>query len=191
MSHLTATEFVDLLDGTLDKSRMRHLDACAMCRTQMEDLGGALVSGLSVDQPEPSPLFWESFPGRVSASIGGSPVEDGRWSSWILSPRALAAGAVLIVLVLIGTSWRQQVADRREAVAIVEGDPLLEPTEPESEEGWAAVRAAAEGLVWEQVHDAGLSTRPGQAERAVINLTDTERARLIALLEEDLKKAGD
>ena len=42
MNHLTATEFVDALDGTLDERRMRHLDACPMCRTQIGNLRSAL-----------------------------------------------------------------------------------------------------------------------------------------------------
>ena len=191
MNHLTATEFVDALDGTLDERRMRHLDTCPMCRTQIDNLRSALVSGLAVEQPEPSPLFWANFSERVNTSIGGTRVERSRWLSGILSPGVLGA-AVLIVVVVIGAFWRSEIAEpRTDENMIVTGDLLLEPDESEAEKAWAAVRAAAEGIGWDEVHDAGLSTRPGQAERAVNSLTDKERERLIALLEEDLKKAGD
>jgi hypothetical protein len=191
MNHLTATEFVDALDGTLDERRMRHLDTCPMCRTQIDNLRSALVSGLAVEQPEPSPLFWANFSERVNTSIGGTRVEGSRWLSGILSPGVLGAAA-LIVVVVIGAFWRSEIAEpRTDESMIVTRDLLLEPDESEAEKAWAAVRAAAEGIAWDEVHDAGLSTRPGQAERAVNSLTDKERERLIALLEEDLKKAGD
>lgn len=191
MNHLTATEFVDALDGTLDERRMRHLDTCPMCRTQIDNLRSALVSGLAVEQPEPSPLFWANFSKRVNTSIGGTRVEGSRWLSGILSPGVLGAAA-LIVVVVIGAFWRSEIAEpRTDESMIVPVDLLLEPDESEAEKAWAAVRAAAEGIAWDEVHDAGLSTRPGQAERAVNSLTDKERERLIALLEEDLKKAGD
>lgn len=192
MNHLTATEFVDALDGTLDEGRLRHLDDCAMCSTQIGELRSALASGLGVDQPEPSPLFWESFPDRVNEGLRRTAVEDSRWMSWLLSPRAFAAAAALIVLTVIGASWQRQSAEHRlDRGTVADSDSGFEPNEVDSEEGWAAVRAAAENVPWDQVHDAGLSTRPGHVERALSTLTDRERARLIALIEEDLKKAGD
>ena len=192
MNHLTAAEFVDALDGTLDERRMWHLDTCTMCRTQIENLRSALVSGRAVEQPEPSPLFWANFSERVNTSIGGTRIEGSRWLSGISTPGVLGAAAALIVVVVIGAFWRSEIAEPRpDENMIVTPDLLLEPDESEAEKAWAVVRDAAEGIAWDEVHDAGLSTRPGQAERAVNSLTDKERERLIALLEEDLKKAGD
>ena len=69
-------------------------------------------------------------------------------------------------------------------------DLVLPRDEAESDEAWAAVRAAAENVALEDVHEAGITARPGSAEGAMTALTDQERERLLVLLEEELKRPG-
>jgi hypothetical protein len=206
MSHLTATEFVDLLDGNLDAERARHVDACAMCRRQIEDLRGALLAGLAAEQPEPSPLFWKNFSTRVREGIEAAPNHERyEWLPWVpsmLGPRALAVVAALALLVLAGFVGRVNIIRSLDRADILDrpaqsgstaaaGDPLPDPNALDPEEAWAAASAIAEGVVWDDAAEAVFGTQPGEAERALSSLTDTERARLAALLEAELKKTGD
>ena len=194
MSHLTDTEFIDLLEGSLPAGRARHADECGVCRTQIEQLRAALASGAEANVPEPSPLFWEHFPVRVCDGIGSADRGRAGWFAAMTSMRTLtAAGAVaaIVLIAVISRGTRDDVNLATDGPASVIVDPLLEPNGPGSDEGWAAVRAAAEKVAWDDAHAAGLATQPDAADRAINNLTDAERERLIALLAEDLKKSGE
>lgn len=194
MSHLTHTEFIDLLEGSLPAERARHADECGMCRTQVDQLRAALASGAEANVPEPSPLFWEHFPVRVCDRIGSADRHRAGWLAAMTSIRALTAAGAIAAIVLIAVMSRGAREDANlpnSETAIVMVDPLLEPDGPGSDEGWAAVRAAAEKVAWDDAHAAGLAAQPDAADRAINNLTDAERERLIALLAEDLKKPGE
>jgi predicted transcriptional regulator len=203
MSHLNAAEFVDLLDGNLEPERARHADACAMCRRQVDDLRGALASGLAAEQPEPSPLFWESFSARGREGLDAAPERGGRqWLPWILAPRVLAAAAAMAVLAATGFIWRAELTRSVDRGAVVyaptnqnstaaAGDPQIDVRDLDPDDAWAAVSAIADSVAWEEAREAGFGAQPGEAERALGSLTDVERARLAALLEAELKKTGD
>ena len=60
----------------------------------------------------------------------------------------------------------------------------------EADEAWAVVRAAAEGLAWEDAHAVGISAYPGSAEGIALELTAEERAELGRLLNTEMKRSG-
>jgi hypothetical protein len=194
MTHLSETEFIDLLEGTLRDDRARHADTCAMCRTQIDHLRAALASGIEANVPEPSPLFWEHFAQRVQDGLGSADPRRSGWWAAITSMRALTAAGAIAAIVLIAVMSRDtggRVDVETGGTSVVAVDPLVEPNPAWTDEGWAAVRAAAEKGPWDEAQEAALAAQPDAADRAIQNLTSAERARLLALLAEDLKKSGE
>jgi hypothetical protein len=193
MNHLTAAEFVDLLEGQLAAGRARHADSCDACRTQRDDLRAALLQTAEVAIPEPSPLFWEHLSARVQEGIGPNAATgpDGVLAS--LRRPALAWLSAAAVVTLVAATWLRSTTpiggpdDRPNATATAS---LASSTEWDDEEAWAKVRAAAEKATPEDADEAGIAARPGEAESAMNGLTDKERERLLMLLEEELKRSG-
>ena len=195
MSHLTPSEFVDLLEGQLAAERARHADSCAACRSQLEDLQAALRQTAGLPLPEPSPLFWDHFTNCIREGIA-QPEPAGRPRlDWMrLHPRA-AFAALAALLVLVAAGWRvlppQRAGDRgAERTAISTADPASAASDPAADRAWDAVRAAAANLAWEDAQEAGIAAPPGSAEQAILELSDSERQHLMSLLEEELKRTG-
>ena len=190
MSHLTAAEFVDLLEGRLGPERARHADSCGACQAQIDGLRDALLRSADLRVPEPSPLFWEQFASRVQHRIFSSDdLEDRR----VRRPALLWLGAAAAT-VLIALSWMRfstVPGDSTHAPSLVRGvDAVADFDDWEKEEAWAVIRAAAEQISAEEVDDAGLSAQPGAVDSAMNRLTEKERERLITLIEEELKRSG-
>ena len=84
MSHLSAEEFVDLIDDALPPPRRAHLESCAACRGEAGVLGVVLArSAAAADVPEPSPLFWDHLSARVREGIEAPPARSWRdWAGW-------------------------------------------------------------------------------------------------------------
>jgi hypothetical protein len=164
-----------------------------MCRAQIDHLRAALASGIEANVPEPSPLFWDHFAQRVQDAAGAGATRRGWWAA-LTSVRALTAAGAIAAIVLIAVLSRDtggRAGVPAEGGDVVAVDPLLEPNSAWMDEGWAAVRAAAEKGPWGDAQEAVLAAQPDAADRAIEKLTDAERARLLALLAEDLKKSGE
>ena len=154
------------------------------------------------DVPEPSPLFWDHFSARVRDEIANE--TPGRWG-WTsgLRPWPVAAAAAVVVALLVASSVfrapsnqptagtdRQEVADARPP-AVAPVDARRRPDDDvEVDEAWAVVRSVADDVVWDDVTDAGISARPGSADRAIQTLSAAERTELAALIAEELKRSG-
>jgi hypothetical protein len=191
MSHLSPSEFVDLLEGQLPIERARHASSCGVCRSQVEELREALRRSASVPPPEPSPIFWNHFSNRVREGITEP---AGRRFDWLFLSRRLAF-ALALVLVLATIGWRlwpvQRTTDRREELATTNGAASLNPeSDPAADRAWEEVRAAAENIAWDDVQEVGIVGTPGSAERAILNLSDSEQRQLMSLIEEELKRSG-
>ena len=193
MSHLTAAEFVDLLEGRLSAERARHADACEMCRVQCDELRAALIRSSELTVPDPSPLFWDQLSARVREGVSSG--ADTHPSSAFRHPRAAvtwlgAAAAIVIVAVM----WAAQSFRRIEPpvppgiAGVVNPEPHVDEW---NEEAWAVVRATADRVAPEDVDEAGLGARPGAVEIAMNGLSDKERERLMLLLEEELKRSEE
>ena len=150
--------------------------------------------------PEPSPLYWDHFSARVSEAIREeSPAPLPLvWVQRFRSPLAAwAAAAVMAVLIMMTVVWRatlhapsrggqapEIVQARVLAVDPIAGDNI------EADEAWAVVRAATEGLAWEDAHAVGISAYPGSAEGIALELTAEERAELGRLLKTEMKRGA-
>ena len=191
MKHLTAIEIVDLLDGRLDSQRAAHLDDCAMCRAQADQLR-ATLDGAALDVPEPSPLFWDHFSAQVRDRIGTERFEPTGFLGWLSAwPRsALATCAALALLIVAGVTVLRpaNTPDARQAPP-TSADALF-VDDVVADEAWAEVRKAAERVGWDEANQAGITAPPGTAERAIGELSDRERRELISLLEAEMKRSG-
>ncbi len=196
MTHLTATEFVDLLDGQLGVERMRHVETCATCREEAHALGVILRSARADPIPEPSPLFWGHLSTRVSGAIQAGPPPS-RWTNLFASGRWRLAAAAVVLLLVTGASWQvffsREPAPGVTSVALVVVPAVTDSQEPDVEgftDAWDAIEAVAEDLEWEDAQAIGIASRPGSAEPHVGDLTDAERVELVRLIEEELKRHG-
>jgi hypothetical protein len=207
MTHLSESELLDAAEARLSAERQRHAETCAACARQIEDLRDVLARTIGTDVPEPSPLFWDHFSARVRDEIANE--TPGRWG-WTSGLRAwpVAAAAAVVVALLVAISVfrapsnqptagtdRQEVADARPpAVAPVDADADADSdpndVDVEVDEAWAVVRAVADDVVWDDVTNAGISARPGSADRAIQTLSAAERTELAALIAEELKRSG-
>jgi hypothetical protein len=195
MTHLTETEFVDLLDGRLDAGRLRHVQACETCREQARALGAVVRSVQADPMPEPSPLFWERLSARVSETIQAGPPPS-RWTGLVASGRWRLAAAAAVLLLVTGVSWQvfvsRDTASELGPVAPVEQTLTDSSVEPDGEafvDAWDAIEAVAD-LEWDEAQSIGIASGPGSAERHVGDLTDAERGELVRLIEEAMKRHG-
>jgi len=196
MTHLSDTEFVDLIDGALAASRQAHLDACAACAARAGALREALGDVAAVPPAEPSPLFWEHFSARVSAAVDDDAAHPGYrgWTRLRNPAVAWAVAASMATVLMVGALWRAMTIPARPASAPIVSQAAV-PEERAADDldadvAWAIVRSAADGLEWDDAHAAGMTARPGSAERVVQELSGEERAELARLLESEMKRSG-
>jgi hypothetical protein len=200
MTHLTDTEFVELIDLQLAADRVRHVQNCEVCQARADELRTALARVVEPDAPEPSPIFWEHFADRVRTAIQDETPESTGWRNWLRAPGfAWAATAAAVgALLLVATLWRSTpslstTAPTAPSVASAGSDEPIAgemSDDIESDEAWALVRTVADDMAWDDARAAGIAVRPGTAERAVMGLTERERRELARLLEEELKRSG-
>jgi hypothetical protein len=203
MTHLSDTEFVDLVDGVLPAARAAHVTRCDTCRNQVDAMR-AVLSAAASDVPEPSPLFWAHLSENVRGAVAEQPIERAGWFGWLHIGRAWPAAAALATLVLIVGIWRAMpTPSHRTAVpgtAVTITPPTASVTSSgndadidddiDADEAWALVRTVADDVPWDQTHDAGISARPGAAERIALQLSPAERKELARLLEDELRRSG-
>jgi hypothetical protein len=219
MSHLTRDEMLEAAErpGVVAKANGQgpwaHLNTCSVCRREVDALAAVLREAASLEVPEPSPLFWGQFSRRVSEAIqeqrdGKREVGASRGSvgwaallgNWRLALPALGLALVftLVAVALLtraprgttaegpsaGPAARSTTADG--AVAAV--TPATAPMEGSDEESWAllsdlvAEAQDEDEAVW-------LSSAPGTAEQAVLNMSDEERVELGRLLQAEIDRA--
>jgi hypothetical protein len=194
MSHLNPSELIDLLDEVLPPSRQAHVRECGRCRDEAARARLALEEAQGDEAPEPSPLFWEHFASRVREAVR-SDSPPSRWT--IPAWRPVPVMAVIATLVLavagiwyaVGPRWAGETAD----TALVQ--PLGTPATDDDllfdgangNGGWDLVAREAESLEWDEVTNAaGLTLRPGTAERAWLQLSEEQQAELARLLEAEI-----
>ena len=206
MKHLSESEIVDLVDGTLAPARVAHVTACDACRTTANDLRDVLARTADVSIPEPSPLFWEHFSARVREDVRSvEAAAPSGWLGWADGPtmKWAMAGALLTILLVSGvwvSLWRTTARPPGRLPPVTtatasagRGEPgveLLDADSPDDDEAWALVRTIADDLAWDDAAEEGLGVRPEYAERALAALTRDERSELERLLAAETKRPG-
>jgi hypothetical protein len=193
MKHLEDIELVDWLDGVLPDARREHGESCAECRRRLSALQSTVARAAAVNLPEPSPLFWDHFSARVHEAVALEP-SPRRWFAWPGRAAAMwATSAASAVILLFGMFWSATLPGIRERNPVAVNETAAEENtlppslgEMGTDEEWALVRGAAEGLQWDDAPAAGLTARPGSAERVALELSAAERSELVRLLQTEL-----
>lgn len=193
MNHLSPDELVDLIEGTLAGDRAAHVRSCEPCRRQADDLRATLAEARGVSAPEPSPLFWEHFSTRVREAVAAEQGPRSR-RAWLWRPAyGLAVALALVLVIVTAALWRPAprpvtpstpVAAREDATA----DPIGAIEIASDDRSWDLVTTVAADLAWDDAEEAGLTPRPGAADRAVLMLTAEERSELARLLKAELPR---
>ena len=154
-----------------------------MTEKELDEIAGRVSNALDV--PEPSPLFWQHFPERVRAAVNAAPEPRASW--WRRPALAYALSAALVGS-LSYAAW----ANRAAVPAVDEAPSVADTTTPytagrvdgiEAEDaGWDIVTSVAETAGIETLREAGFGVTPGGADAAIEDMTEAERAQLMALL---------
>jgi hypothetical protein len=196
MTHLSASEFVDLADGTLAPHRAAHVDRCDACRAQAAAVHDALrLTGSTGPVPEPSPMFWDHLSARVREAIDAPPPRS-RFGFGFLGVRPGAAFAALAVVVILGAmvvpglrrAGTPGPPSSPSAAIDQASDPALDPAHAAA---WSVLTAAAEDLRLEEARDAGMAVPPAAVDRAVNELSRAELSELGRLLQSELKRSSN
>lgn len=148
----------------------------------------------ALDVPEPSPLFWDHFPNRVRAAIDAAPrAEAAPW--WKRRAFALAM-AVMIAGAASFWAWSRLAPSDAPAdapVAVTDGAPAgsVDAVDINDEDaGWQVVGAVAATAGVDALSEAGFGVAPGGAESAIDELSDLQRAELMAMLQAEMNGAS-
>lgn len=181
MTHLTADELIDAMEGMLAPERHAHLTACDECQRELAELSSVLSEARQVSIPDPSPLFWSHFSARVRGAIDADVAAGPAWPAWlrwqILAP--VGALAVLVLALVVAAPRR----DNTEMVVetSIEGDqsPI---------DNWVMLTDLVGDMDLDTASAAGV-IEPGVADEAVLQLTAEEQQELTRLLKAELQRA--
>ena len=203
MTHLTADELIDAMEGVLEAARQAHLDTCEQCRHELAGLSNVLREARAVDLPEPSPLFWQHFSRRVRTAIDAEALPSSGWPAWLRpgAPSAAAArgwgwpvlvplGAVAVLLIAIGL--RTPAPIERPSSPAAANDAAVTATADDlalADDRWVLVADIVGEIDWDTASAAGLVVEPGAAERAAFELSPDEQRELTRLLRVELQRA--
>ena len=191
MRHLTPDEFVDAAEGTLPAPRQRHLAGCETCRVQLAALVALMRDASGEPVPEPSPLFWNHFSGRVASAIQAEERHNARgWTWWVQRPALvpLAALAIVILAVVTTVPWGEPGMGTSAALATQVDSPGAVVEASGDSGDWSALAELVGPLDWETAGAAGLSLAPGDADLGLLDLTLDERCELSRLIAGELAR---
>ena len=192
-SHLSSQEFVNALDGALVDARQSHLDGCASCQAQVQELRTLLEDAApGADMPEPSPLFWDHFQARVLTAVQDetAPARQAWWKNWA-DARTLVAVSVTIVAVVASASLYLSRPVTPGPDALTDGAELAEPsvlaeasTSLDGDE-WDFVTSVMGTMKDDELHEV-LTPTHDSVDAAMEALTSAERERFMKLLKAEL-----
>lgn len=178
MTHLTADELIDALEGGTDCEA--HLAACEHCQRELAALASVLGEAKQASVPEPSPLFWQHFSERVRASIDDD-APEGAWPAWLRWRVLLPLGAVAMIILGLMISVPKQDSGVTEVA--------MEEAALVAEDGWTLVANLIGDLTVDTAAEAGVLVTPGLADQAALDLTADEQEELTRLLKAELARA--
>lgn len=185
MKHLSKREIAMAIEGS--SSHEAHLASCDACRRRVEELRGLLAVVREVEVPEPSPLFWTGFSNRVREAVAAEPRStlSGGWQRLIAWPVWAIGTVAVAVIALVSVGQQAPTPVLSLAMERAESDVAFE-----GDASWLFVADVAGELDWETAEQVGLAIRPGAAERALRELSETERRVVAELLQQELADLG-
>lgn len=191
MGHLTADQFVDVVEGARDAASLPHLAICDACRRHLDDVRSAMTTAAgAADVPEPLPLFWEHFSERVRVAVAADAASGSALWRRMWIPASLVAAAAVVVLAILTlrmqpASLIPDVPDQPSTVAVAR-EPLGDiDSLADTDNSLTLVAELAGALDFDGARDAGLAAR-GAAEHAVTHLNDGELRELRQLIEQQM-----
>ena len=188
MTHLTAEQIVEALDGVLATSERAHLDACESCQREIASLAALLKETQAVELPEPSPLFWNHFTARVHEATSGLAVPPvtawwhGLWRP--IGALAVTAGAVLVFNLA-------RTPGSAPAVGALTGDTLLADAAARADiadvQPWDLVKTVTSDLAAADLHEVAAPTTDATAA-VIADLSSSQREALMRLLKAEMAK---
>lgn len=182
-THLSPEELIDAADRALPDDRLRHLDACDVCRADVAGLTALLAEVRDArDEREPSPLFWPHFAARVRRATAGLEPR-GLHVRWLPGWRFAMAAAVMAAAAWTAVwSTRPDVGALPEPPAVLIAEaPVPVPFPAPAGRGAVEVPAGQPGAVrngaddpWRRVVELSSTLRAEDAE--VVALTSLETA---------------
>ena len=106
MTHLTADELIDAMEGMLAPERQAHLTACDQCQRELAELSNVLSEAKQVSIPDPSPLFWSHFSERVRVAIDHDAAPGNDWPSWLRWQILAPIGALALLVLGLMIAYR-------------------------------------------------------------------------------------
>ena len=180
MTHLTADELIDAMEGMLAPERHAHLTACDECQRELAELSSVLREAKQVSIPDPSPLFWSHFSERVRGAINADVAAGRAWPAWLRWQILAPVGALaVLVLALIVTVPRR---DNSETLL----ETSIEDLAPS--DNWVMLTDLVGDIDLDTASAAGV-IEPGVADEAVLQLTAEEQQELTRLLKAELQRA--
>jgi hypothetical protein len=196
MGHLGTEELIDIAEETKPESSAPHLETCASCRQQLDDLRRMMDAASSVTVPEPSPLFWDHLSARVRDAVRTEGDLRPAWwrpSTWpqFALPALTAALAVLLVGALLTPRVMAPIAPRVDVAPGLSNAPapLLAPATPVDDPALDLVAELAEQMDWETAVEIEPVIHAGAVQDAFDGLTEAERREMRELLRE-LENSG-
>lgn len=205
--HLSPAQLLDVAEGAAAAGLVAHAASCDACRARVDGLRDGVRLALSDRVPEPPPFFWEHMAARVGEAVRQEEEPAAGWRFWRRRWASAGAVAVLVVAVAAGASlWKGQSqgvasapgsgpAAAPSALKLESSDDLVSQDDP----SWNLLRALSADVVFDDGVSASVLPVPGAADRALQQLTETERIELARILRAamakpasaDPKSAGD
>ncbi len=189
MNHLTPDELIDAAEDVLDAERHRHLDTCEFCGKEVEVLRALLREAAGVEIPEPSPLFWDHFSARVRQAVAEERSPAVGWSRWFGWSTLAPAGALAAVLIAMVATVARGPVPAAPDTSVVEASPDAAVDVWLEDEDWAVVADLLGPVDWDTAGEAGLALVPGDAELAVLSLSEDEQRELSRLLAGEIERS--
>jgi hypothetical protein len=208
-SHLTPEELINSRERQLPSARQAHAEACPVCRAKLAEIDEVLLDVAAVDIPEPSPLFWDHLSARIRDRVAHepppAPARDnplarlaGWLTGWSAAPRWAFAAVLIALCASLGwLGWSELRRNRTgpaglapQSVQVDNGEAAAPAPETAVDEDsdWALMLHMAEEVTWDDTEGSSLYVRPAAVDRALIELTDEERDRLLQLVQADLAR---
>ncbi len=192
MMHLSAEQFVHVLEGHAPVEVTAHIEGCEACRILLEEARAAWHTVAAVDVPEPSPLFWDHLSARIHAEIDQRPAQPTpSWRPWWPASwrsRAWGALATVVGVAVVATALTMRpsppIVPDAQAARAIKPSPQSELTSVDAvDQQWELMIEVASDVELDH-YALGLGTGP--VDQAWEELSDEERGEVAAWLREAL-----
>jgi hypothetical protein len=93
-AHVRHEDLMDVAEDVASPEARRHVEGCASCRARVETARAGWDLARDADVPEPPPLYWQAFRGKVRGRVAAE--RSWRRAVWMpaLAAAALTAAAI-------------------------------------------------------------------------------------------------